>query len=265
MQTPKISIILPSYNDPQLVKQWVDSYQITQHQEIAEVIIVDDGSDKNKRELSEVYCDSDFVMYPLKENRGFTYAVNYGIERAKGEIIMISNTDVLFDRENWLMDAYTQFCSLRYDNYRIVGSLNRYLDGTIQHGGVCFHKDMRTEHIYWNKDAETFTPRADFYKVPSVTGCGLMTMRDDILEYGGFKDIAKYGYDDTDFCLAMRKKYDCKIAVIPSYSFIHLETVSYKKLGITKDVEFHIEARKYLKDNYEDILTNKDHVDYWQC
>ncbi len=90
----KYSIIVPVYNRPDEVDELLDS--LTRQTEADfEVIIVEDGSQKDCRSVAESYGDRLNVAYFAKENSGPGQSRNYGAERAKGEYLIILDSDVV--------------------------------------------------------------------------------------------------------------------------------------------------------------------------
>ncbi len=260
----KFSIIVPSYGNHLLLYQWLESYKITKGKEDAEVIIIDDGSPENK-ELDIVYKYAEglgHTVYRLPQNKGFTEAANYALRRSNGEIAVIQNTDVIFFDDDWLISGYKTLNKFKsITRPVIVGSKNLYLDKQIQHAGVCFRKDCRVEHIYQNRNADEYG--VGDYLVPCVTGCGLMVEIKHLQNYGFFKDFAKYGWEDIDFCLAMRKLYKGKIILSSKYTFYHLGTMSYKNVfSADKDADYY-QAQKYIRDTYSFMFNERDYLDYW--
>jgi len=58
-----------------------------------EYIIIDDGSTDNTKTILEKFSDSDLVKVFSLNNSGEAAAVNYGLEKASGEYILIVNAD----------------------------------------------------------------------------------------------------------------------------------------------------------------------------
>lgn len=92
----KISLIIPVYTvDKELVK--ITDKCIKTAYDTApgiEIIVVDDGS-------PIIYKQKHGKKIRLKENRGYSYAVNRGLEDAEGDILIIGNNDLVF-HQNWL-------------------------------------------------------------------------------------------------------------------------------------------------------------------
>ncbi len=90
----KYSIIVPVYNRPDEVDELLDSLT-RQTEKDFEVVIVEDGSQKDCRSVVESYGDKLNVVYYAKTNSGPGQSRNYGAERAKGEFLIILDSDVV--------------------------------------------------------------------------------------------------------------------------------------------------------------------------
>ncbi len=95
--SPRYSFIIPVYNRPDEVDELLDSLT---HQTASdfEVIIVEDGSQKPCREVCGKYKDVFDIRYFMKENSGPGQSRNYGAERARGEYIIILDSDVVLPK-----------------------------------------------------------------------------------------------------------------------------------------------------------------------
>jgi glycosyltransferase involved in cell wall biosynthesis len=90
---PKVSIIIPYYNREEWLSQAIASV-LNQTVTDIEVIIIDDGSDKNPYFLRTI-SDSR-LRYIRQENKGPASARNLGIDNSKGEYIAFLDSDDLF-------------------------------------------------------------------------------------------------------------------------------------------------------------------------
>lgn len=90
MLSPKVSVIIPTYNRAHLVKDAVESVLNQTYQDF-ELIVIDDGSTDNTREVLAVYKDK--LTYIYQENQGRSAARNHGIKLAQGEYIAFLDSD----------------------------------------------------------------------------------------------------------------------------------------------------------------------------
>lgn len=88
------SIIIPLYNRPQEIDELLES--LTQQKYTAfEVLIIEDGSVLDAREIVARYEARLDIRYYYKPNSGQGFARNYGFERAKGDYFVIFDSDCL--------------------------------------------------------------------------------------------------------------------------------------------------------------------------
>ncbi len=90
---PHISIIIPVYNGAQYIAEALESV-FQQDYASYEVIVVDDGSTDNTREVLEPYLNK--IHYVYQENAGPAAARNEGIRLAVGEFIGFLDADDFF-------------------------------------------------------------------------------------------------------------------------------------------------------------------------
>jgi glycosyltransferase involved in cell wall biosynthesis len=85
------SIILPTFNRAHFLPKAIESV-LAQTFEDWELVIVDDGSTDNTREVVVAYKDPR-IVYSYQENQERSTARNNGIEKAKGEYICFLDSD----------------------------------------------------------------------------------------------------------------------------------------------------------------------------
>ena len=104
----KYSFIIPVFNRPDEVDELLDSLT-RQTLTDFEVIVVEDGSQTPCEDICRKYADRLEIHYFMKPNSGPGQSRNYGVERAKGEYVLILDSDVVVP-ENYLraVDAELQ-------------------------------------------------------------------------------------------------------------------------------------------------------------
>ena len=101
----KYSIIVPVFNRPDEVDELLESL-LSQEEKDFEVIIVEDGSQIPCKEVCDKYADRLDLHYYNKENSGPGQSRNYGAERAKGEYLLILDSDVVLPKGYILSKAH---------------------------------------------------------------------------------------------------------------------------------------------------------------
>ena len=94
----KYSFIIPVYNRPDEVDELLDSLtKQTLHN--FEVVVVEDGSSVPCKDIVDKYAGKLDIHYYNKENSGPGQTRNYGVERAKGEYMLILDSDCILPED----------------------------------------------------------------------------------------------------------------------------------------------------------------------
>lgn len=242
-----VSVIIPSWNGKDLLDDCLKSI-IQNIKEIpAEIIVVDNGSTDGTREfLSEKFPSVNVLA--LKENLGFTSAVNRGIEISSGKYLLILNNDIIV-----LNNAIKNLLDFMMNNESVGIATSQliYPDGNIQQ---VIHRFRSLSFTL----AETFfIDRLSFFKkfyserdLKSkcifddrwVMGAAMMIKREVIEDIGRFDEKSFTG--DEDICFdAITKGW--QIGVCKDSLMIHL----HRKSSFTDDrgLDYKWIARMYFE------------------
>ncbi len=97
-----ISIIVPCYNETKFLEKIL--IKINNIKSInKEVILVDDGSDHETKEIIELCLQKKLIdtVITLEKNYGKGYALKKGIEKANESIILFQDSDLEYDPEDY--------------------------------------------------------------------------------------------------------------------------------------------------------------------
>jgi len=89
---PKVSVIIPTYNCAKYINNAIESV-LRQTYKDYEIIVIDDGSTDNTKDVLAPYIEKGLVRYIGQENRGLPGARNRGIKEARGEYIALLDAD----------------------------------------------------------------------------------------------------------------------------------------------------------------------------
>lgn len=92
---PQISIIMPTYNCGKYIAEAIDSV-LNQTFSDFEIIVIDDGSTDNTKELLSSYIANGQIRYFYQENNGPASARNRGLKEATGEYVSFLDCDDCF-------------------------------------------------------------------------------------------------------------------------------------------------------------------------
>jgi len=91
---PQVSVIIPVYNEEKCIKECVSSL-LKQNINIAEIIIVDDGSTDNSVQI----CRKLKLSLFHQDHRGPGAARNLGAKSARGNILIFIDADMTFEQD----------------------------------------------------------------------------------------------------------------------------------------------------------------------
>ena len=94
----KISIIIPTYNRGYTILESIKSVLNQTYQNI-EILIIDDGSNDNTKDLILNLVDSRIKYIKLKKNKGSSFARNIGIQKASGKYISFLDSDDIYHQD----------------------------------------------------------------------------------------------------------------------------------------------------------------------
>lgn len=131
---PRVSVLIDSYNYGRFIEEALESVLAQDYPaEQMEVIVVDDGSTDDTAERMEKYGGRG-VQYFRKENGGQASAFNFGLARARGEIVAFLDAD-----DYWLPGKLKRVAEefeghpeagMAYHNFRKLDS-----NGAVSEGG----------------------------------------------------------------------------------------------------------------------------------
>jgi glycosyltransferase involved in cell wall biosynthesis len=100
----KISVVIPCYNYEGFLPSAIESV-LTGSRPPDEIIVVDDGSTDGSAAVAERYLDVELV---LKTNGGMASALNAGITRATGDVVVLLDADDMAEpgRLAWIENAF---------------------------------------------------------------------------------------------------------------------------------------------------------------
>lgn len=111
---PSVSIIVPTYNEAQLIETKLENVHEQEYpRDKMEIIVIDSGSDdgtlRKAEEWARVHKDLKTRLISEPERRGKARALNKALEYAKGDIIVMTDADSLWSSKDTLKNALKWF------------------------------------------------------------------------------------------------------------------------------------------------------------
>ncbi|GAB4361718.1 MAG: hypothetical protein Kow00128_00770 [Deltaproteobacteria bacterium] len=219
-ENPRVSIIIPVYNQLSFTKRCLETLaENTGEEPPWEVVVVDDAStDGTASYLADLADRIVVVRNPV--NGGFSRACNTGARTARGEYLVFLNNDTE-PQAGWLPPLLAEVEAGRAE---ICGARLLYPDGTIQHAGVAFNEKSRPYHIFRRfpaNDPAVVRKRA----MRCVTASCMLVRKEMFLALGGFDEGFRNGFEDVDFCLRAGAAGK-RILYVPESVLVHYEETS---------------------------------------
>ncbi len=95
MDKKKISIIIPNFNGGKLLEKNLPAVirASKKYSSDTEIIVIDDASDDNSKDLLSKFIPQVEIILKTK-NEGFSSTCNVGVKAARGDIVVLLNTDI---------------------------------------------------------------------------------------------------------------------------------------------------------------------------
>lgn len=100
------SIIIPVYNRPDEIDELLESLVIQDYNAHFEVVIIEDGSTIDCKNVVDKYSSKLKISYFFKPNSGPGDSRNYGMKMAKGDYFIIFDSDCIIPK-NYLSEVYS--------------------------------------------------------------------------------------------------------------------------------------------------------------
>lgn len=92
------SVIIPVFNRPEELKELLESLGNQSFTDF-EVVVVEDGSSLDAKEVCDYYASKFSLSYYFQSNSGQGFARNFGMVRAKGDFFVILDSDVILPKD----------------------------------------------------------------------------------------------------------------------------------------------------------------------
>ena len=158
LQDPRLncSIIISTFNRSKMVCRAIQSVIDQDYPEhLIEIIVVDDGSTDNTKEVVSSYQPR--VKYYYQDNRGHGAALNLGYEKSSGDIIFLLDSD---DSWNPLKVSTVTEVFQRHPVEAIFHNMNVGENENEIHPHRTIHDKKQFEHIELEKDVYVYTAGA---------------------------------------------------------------------------------------------------------
>jgi glycosyltransferase involved in cell wall biosynthesis len=237
---PIVSVIIPTYNREKLLPRAIKSVLSQTFQDF-ELIIVDDGSNDNTKEVVEKFKKKDNrVKYFYQKNSGPARARNLGIKNSKGDYIAFLDSD-----DEWLSEKLEKQIKIIKKSRKEVGCF--FSNGIIKNsytGEDDFIKEFPCNIFSRKKNTLKF-----FLKLKGINACSNMVLKKEVFNKCGLFDSNLPVLEDPELL----------IRIANNFSFHHMEDVLYiRKINKTSlhktiNISKRINAMIYILEKHTDL------------
>jgi GT2 family glycosyltransferase len=213
----RISVVIPSFNGRYALEKTLERL-VTESPE-AEVIVSDGGSKDGSQELV-MDCFPRVRLLDVN-NHGYAHNLNRGLEEARGDVLVMMNSDVLMPRATLLAMAERL---MRVPWLGAVGPLPLRADG---------RKQFSFGIPYWPNWTQIDRPR----QVTMLHGYCLATRRDVLETTGGLDERYFFYNEEYDWCWRLLKA-GWTLEMLPETA------VHFGGASTPSNTQIHIEARR---------------------
>ena len=203
---PLVSILIPTRNGLELMRQCVESLCSRTTYSDYEIIIIDNGSD-----------DPDALAYfaelaerpnvrVLRDERPFNYSAlnNLAAAQAQGEVLVLMNNDIEVISPGWLDEMVSH---VMQPEVGAVGAKLLYPNDTLQHAGVMLGIRSVAGHVhkFLKRDERGYQGRAAVAQNLSAVTAACLAVRKQVWqEVGGLNETdLTVAFNDVDFCIRL--------------------------------------------------------------
>ena len=227
--TPRVSIIVPFKDKPELLQQLWRTFRAHTRWEDWQLILVSNNSvDPRTHELLAGLDDPRILK--LTWNHPFNYSAinNFAARHAKGELLLFLNNDIEIVEGEWLEELIAE---AQRPEVGVVGPLLLFPNGAIQHAGVILGPGGFATHAFWKgRPDDEWTPfgRPDCPRdFLAVTGACMMMRREVFEQVGGFDERMIVSGSDVELALRIVER-GLRCLYTPHTRLVHHESATRK-------------------------------------
>jgi GT2 family glycosyltransferase len=200
--TPKISIIIPTRDKAQLLRDCVISVEENCNESNVELVIVDnDSSTPDTLELLSHFQEKGMTVLRYPGNFNYSAICNLAATHASGEYLCFLNNDTLVLSPEWLKSLLNHASQ---DEVGLVGGVLLYPGGSIQHAGIALGFTGVAGHPFRGQGYPN-DGLSGCCQVSAVTFACAVISREKFFNLDGLDEKFPVGFNDVDIAIRAEK------------------------------------------------------------
>jgi GT2 family glycosyltransferase len=259
----KVSIIIPTKDQTELLRNTVESIIEKTSYKNYEIIILNNNSTTKQltdylHECSKKYSG---IVKSVEAHFPFNFSklMNLGVQHASGQFYLLLNNDVEVIHHDWLA---TMLSYAQQERIGAVGVKLLYPDDTIQHAGVVVGLGGIAGHTFvgsYKDEAGYFNYIQSVNNYSAVTAACMMVSKSAYEKVNGMDETFEVEYNDVDFCLKLMEAGYNNV-YLPQVELYHYESATRGHPHQSKSsYERHLKEMKLFKDKWQHIIDHDPH------
>ena len=219
---PKVSIIIPTRDKPQLLRACMESIRGNTSYSNYEILIVDNSSIESEAKSLLAGYESEglsILQYPGVFN--YSAICNFAAANATGDYLCFLNNDTEVISKNWLESMIDHASKERTG---IVGAVLSYPNKSIQHMGIALGHTGIAGHPHRGESKDDCVPKSCF-QVSAVTFACSVISKSKFWEIGALDEKFPSGFNDVDFSIRCSNRNYKNVVCVKAH-LIHRESQS---------------------------------------
>lgn len=251
------SVVVPVYNKGLYLERCLSSICRQQFRDF-EVLLLDDGSDDDSKEIACRYVKRDSrFSYCYHRNRGVSYTRNKGIIKSKGDYLLFIDADDSID-DTYFLNIWKQMRQNSFFPIYILSLTKIYVNGNKKRLAIPYNGYVAIEVF-----------KKTFISIQESTGiygfvCNKVVNRDFLLRNNIHFDETKKLAEDLDFFVKCYAKADA-VCFIAEYGYNYYQetvgsSVENKDIDYLGLVDTYTQIYVWLSNNTEDVRLLVDKI-----
>lgn len=231
-----LSIIIVNYNTGKVLENCIESYFKFETTDDSEIIIVDNFSRDNSKEIIEKISRQYKNIHPvfLDKKVSFAGANNIGFKSCSSEYVLIMNPDIIFTKsvQKSLIDKFKTIENLGAISPALIGEDNKFQYNYFQRYPSLIQYVIYYTFLYkiflkmpalinrYVSNQEINTGTGKLYFTQQLPCAFFLTKREIFTEAGMMDENFELFFEDVDLSYRINKKY--KLAVDTSVTVTHI-------------------------------------------
>ena len=212
MSTPKASVIISTYNQPEWLQKVLWSYELQTEGDF-EIIIADDGSSESTQKVINYFITSSKlkITHVWQEDNGFqkTIILNKAILKANTDYLIFTDGDCIARKD--FVETHLKFSKPNYflsgGYFKLPQDISKIISKQDIESQSCFNKEWLVERglvkTFKINKLTSYGVKAKLLNILTPTkatfdGMNVSGWKDAILKVNGFDERMQYGGEDRE-------------------------------------------------------------------